>query len=310
VPDSEQLVPGAAARALLRQARRLRKSAHRLVERETAAQDDVRAAYAVLHARAVQRQLAEMPLSAVREGAGGRIRLDGLEEAGFRSVQSLRNASLQQLDAVPGIGPATAGRVQRAVRDLVTAIEGSTRVRIDLNPSDDAATRLLDALARLEMVQRASSRLGHRELDDDMTRLMAAAKPMGWRVRLFFTRRARREEAAAALGELQSRTQDAAARDLSQRLEQALVEARAAGLPREQLWRDFEQRSPEYYGVLGQVTDLGLNVVASQGFLPADLAQAVLEQPLNTEHLTVALRAYQSFGAKFVLVQGRVVLGD
>ena len=34
------------------------------------------------------------------------------------------------------------------------------------------------------------------------------------------------------------------------------------------------------------------------------------EQVLRTEALTVALRGYQSFGARFALVQRKVVLGD
>ncbi len=309
-PAADGIGPGRSARALMRAAKRLGKRAHRLADQESRAEADVRRAYAVMHERAVQRQLAELPLSSIRESAGGRLRLDGLEEAGYRSVQSLRTLTREQLDAVPGIGAATASRAQAAVRELVAAVEQSTRVRIGLDHGEGPAAELLRALARLETVQQASDRPGPSDLGAELTRLVRASRPMRGRFWLFFARPSRRERAAAALEQLQSRMQDAAGRDLAMRLDQALARARARPPSSQDLWRDFERRSPEYYAVLGTVCDLGLDRVAAQGFVPADLAQAVQEQPLDTRFLRVGLRAYQSFGARFVLIQGRVVLGD
>ena len=37
-------------------------------------------------------------------------------------------------------------------------------------------------------------------------------------------------------------------------------------------WSDFAHRAADYYGLLGQVVDLGLDVAASEGFLPAEIA--------------------------------------
>ena len=78
------------------------------------------------------------------------------------------------------------------------------------------------------------------------------------------------------------------------------------------MWRDFERRSAEYYGLLGQVVDLGRDIAASEGYLPADIVERVNAQRLDTSRLTesLRLRGYQSFGARFALVQRRVILGD
>ena len=62
--------------------------------------------------------------------------------------------------------------------------------------------------------------------------------------------------------------------------------------------------------MLGELGYLTEDEEASHGELPAGLVESVREQVLRTEALTVALRGYQSFGARFALVQRKVILGD
>src|SRR5262249_53231709 len=75
-------------------------------------------------------------------------------------------------------------------------------------------------------------------------------------------------------------------------------------------WKDFEKHSPEYYGRLGEIVDLGLDVDAGAGFLPAEIIERVDAQTLDDTFRNVSLRGYQSFGARFALVQRRVIIGD
>jgi hypothetical protein len=79
---------------------------------------------------------------------------------------------------------------------------------------------------------------------------------------------------------------------------------------RAMVWKDFEQRSAEYYGRLGEIVDLGLDVAAAEGFLPAEIVARVHDQQLDDRFRRVSLRGYQSFGARFALVQRRVIIGD
>ena len=62
--------------------------------------------------------------------------------------------------------------------------------------------------------------------------------------------------------------------------------------------------------MLGELGFLTEDEEASHGDLPPGLVESVREQVLRTEALTVALRGYQSFGARFALVQRKVILGD
>ncbi len=49
---------------------------------------------------------------------------------------------------------------------------------------------------------------------------------------------------------------------------------------------------------------------AHHGFMPERLARMVEEQPLNAAWLDVNLRGYQDFGARYALLQRRILLGD
>jgi SNF2 family DNA or RNA helicase len=76
------------------------------------------------------------------------------------------------------------------------------------------------------------------------------------------------------------------------------------------LWNDYLARPVAYNGLLIDVAELDPEREASQGFLPADIAEQVRVLPLDQSLLKASLRGYQAFGAKFALVQERVILGD
>ena len=76
------------------------------------------------------------------------------------------------------------------------------------------------------------------------------------------------------------------------------------------LWNDFLARPVTYNGLLIEVAELDPTREAGQGFLPADIAERVRVLPLDRSLMKTSLRGYQTFGAKFALVQERVILGD
>ena len=88
-------------------------------------------------------------------------------------------------------------------------------------------------------------------------------------------------------------------------LEKAEKTQRAA-----RLWSDYLARPVTYNGLLIEVGGLDPDKEAGQGFLPAEIAEQVRVFPLDQSRLKTSLRGYQAFGAKFALVQERVILGD
>ncbi|MDX3352480.1 DEAD/DEAH box helicase [Streptomyces sp. ME01-24h] len=75
-------------------------------------------------------------------------------------------------------------------------------------------------------------------------------------------------------------------------------------------WEDFIARPADYYSMLAELGFLADDAEKSHGDLPTEIVEAVRELKLDTSHLKASLRGYQSFGARFALVQRKVIIGD
>ncbi len=273
---------------------------------------EVQQRFAALRHQMLRRELAKIPVARLKDTTDGRLRLGPLEASGYGTVLDVLEASPTRLQQVPNVGPQTAMQAHAAARQIAAAVEEGLKVRIDLDPADPVSGGLVSAVHHHDRVDRALAPLRESasRLDVELSSLIAAAAPARGRVRHFFTGSRRKAEAADALSRLQHWISWADQNRTWESLDQA---ARVIKLPppsQDAVWQDFQKRSPEYYGVLGQLVDLKLDVAASEGFLPAEIVARVHEQALDDTFRRVSLRGYQSFGARFALVQRRVIIGD
>jgi superfamily II DNA or RNA helicase len=260
----------------------------------------------------VARELSTIPVSRLRDVTDGRIRLGPIESL-YSTVDQLQRVSVGQLLTIPGVGETTATQVVAAARSVARTVEEGFRLRIDLDPSDATVTNLLRATWHFDAVERDTgpARATALRAAAELDQLVTDAKPAGYgRLRSLFTSRAKKDKAQEAVDALRGWTRwadDPANHAIWTR---ALDATHAAPLTDGQAWQQFEVRSPEFYGALGQVVDLRLDVGAAQGYLPDDIVARINEQTLDTSQLDVSLRGYQAFGARFALVQRQVIIGD
>src|SRR5690606_26662775 len=230
---------------------------------------------------------------------------------GYRSVLDLLQAGPANLTAIPGVGPTTATQAIGAARQIAAAVRDGIRVRIDLDPDNQASTALLGALRRYGEVARLHSPVQQamEQLAGELAQSLPAAATATSRLRMFVAGRRKRQ---AALDALQTVRQTVAAAREGGLVESVTGILRAHGATTEPaaLWEEFAERAAEYYGLLGEIVDLGLDAHAAEGFLPEEIVAAVNQQQLDDTYRRVSLRGYQAFGARFALVQRRVMLGD
>jgi superfamily II DNA or RNA helicase len=269
-------------------------------------------AFEAVRERQVWAATEKMSIETIKDITDGRFRLNGLPAHGYFTVADVLRAGPDRLVVVPGIGEGTAAKVVGAAEQIQQAVRDAHKFRIELDPTDAETTRLLQALAVWGAVRPASD-----AFDEDASRLAedlaaegpAAVPAAASRVRRLFMGRARRATADAAVQRIRTLLDHAEVTGLLR----AAHDVRTVRVPTAtEVWRDFERRSAEYYGLLGQVVDLGGDVAAAEGYLPADIVARVNAQVLDTSRLkeSLRLRGYQSFGARFALVQRRVILGD
>ncbi|MFJ9248057.1 DEAD/DEAH box helicase [Streptomyces sp. NPDC101776] len=303
---------GGRARELCAQGTRLYDVARALRADHTRALDTVRSALEPLRAELVAQELESIPVARLKDVTEGRLRLGAVEAAGLTSVRAVHEASWYELRQLPGVGQQTADRALAAARQIARAVEETVSVRIDVDHPELRTTALVIALQRLveagPELRRALD--AATRLDERLGELLPVARPASSRLLMAVAGRRRREAALAAVAEVHELVADAGAKDVRLLIAQASTDLLRPPVSDIAAWVDFELRSAEYYSQLVEVDGKQPDLAASEGFLPAELAERVHAQPLDDTHRRVSLRGYQSFGARFALAQRRVVLGD
>ncbi|MFD6142894.1 DEAD/DEAH box helicase [Promicromonospora sp. NPDC060271] len=300
----------AAARELLEEARTRHALGSGTLTERGAAPERVRTAYRAARDARVLAELAEVPVDRIREVSTGRVRVGLVEAAGFRTVAQVLRADDEELDAIAGVGPKTARLLREAAQQIFDAVDDALTFRIEADTADPLATGLVRALHTHEQVARFFDAWGER-LDVDVPRLADLAEVgvlRGTLVKRFFAGRERNAAADSALTTLRETVDgldDSGVTDALRRLDRTLT-----GTSDAEVWRDYEARAAAYYTALGELVDLGVDVEAAEGYLPEDVVDQVSAQDLDTSLLTVSLRGYQAFGARYALVQRRTILGD
>jgi superfamily II DNA or RNA helicase len=312
VAEGIRAIAASDVRALLQRAEGTRATIEALREREGELHADVRSAYQTSHAVAVRGRLLGIPVDRLRDLSGARLPAGRLDEAGYRTVADLVDATVEDLQRIPGIGATGAERTVEAVRAIAQAAERDTGVTADMDLRGPDATALVTSLYRARAADRALERVREpaARLGEAIAGLAASAKPLSGRIRRVFMRRDRRAGAQRAVDEL-----DGLFADPRTERELARIEAANQRLhgkpPRLGTARnDFEKHSADYFSILSRIVGAGERPEAARGYLTDDLATRISEQRLDETHLRVSLRGYQAFGARFALAQRRVVLGD
>jgi SNF2-related domain len=265
-----------------------------------------------LHREVVQRVLAATPIDQLKEIGGNRLPLKRVERAGLSTVKDVLDASPATLAERAGLSPARATAVHAAAEEFTAQLAERLPHRIDLDPDNEPTTRLVVALHRLRRHGPATDRVAEpaERITQTLPPLLTGAARAGARFRRLVLTRRLRTEMHGALAQVDAVVTESERTKVKPRLTKA-----AQGLARRPpapkvAWRDFEKKSPEYYGSLEGVVDAGRDLEASRGRLPTEVAEHVERQELDDSHRRVALRGYQAFGARFALAQRRVVLGD
>ncbi|WP_033442104.1 DEAD/DEAH box helicase [Saccharothrix sp. NRRL B-16314] len=246
----------------------------------------------------VRRMLAGMPVDALKTATRDRLRLGPLVEAGIVTVLDvLRNAG--SLQSLPGVGETSARRMVGAAQTLRKTTFDEMPVRIDIANRHPETTELLDRLADWDSSRRTRGAAADLERAAELAPLGRAVGRGTTHLLVIPTRK------APADGFLES------VRIVIRRA--GLLDGSSASAARDagaDPWDDFLARPADYFAMLSELGFITEDETSTHGDLPEEIVEAVRDQALSGEHLTASLRGYQSFAARFALVQRKVVIGD
>ncbi|WP_079170106.1 DEAD/DEAH box helicase [Mangrovactinospora gilvigrisea] len=303
---------GRAERGVIAGGGRLQAAARAVREDRERAVEAVRAALTPLQEAAIARELDAIPVARLQDVTEGRVRVGSVERSGLGTVGAVLRAGPYRLRQIPGVGQQTVGRLLAAAGRLSDAVRETAAVRIDVDRPEPGTTALVKALHVLVEAGPDAGRAVDRAaaLGERLDPLLAEAAPAARRFRMLFAGRARRARVLAAVAEVGEVLAEAERAGLPGRFAQASVDLLRGPASDAAAWVDFELRSAEYYSLLAEVSVRLPDTAAAEGFLPEAIAERVRTQPLDDTHRKVSLRGYQAFGARFALVQRKVVLGD
>jgi SNF2 family DNA or RNA helicase len=250
-----------------------------------------------------------MPIARLKETTEGRVRINIVEDAGFRTVEAVLRAEPYRLQQIRGVGPETATKIVAAARQLRHALTESVRLRFDVDRRPTSHAELLSALAawreiesRIEPVRDELAALA-----PQLEKLIEAAAPTRSRMGLFFSGRDRRDVARVALNELDGLMGTESTSELAE-ISAAVLAVKPATLTG--IWDEYANDAVAFNGLLIDIGGLGPDEEQVHGRLPQELIDQISQHPLDTSLLEVALRGYQAFGARFALTQRRAIVGD
>lgn len=237
--------------------------------------------------------VAEMPVERLKDATSGQLRIAALIDAGIRNVQQVLDHK-SRIRSLPGVGETTAKRMIGAARTIWQTTLDEMPVRIDIKNRSLGTTKLLKAMRAWDAARSIRSATADLAAADAVRPLLQSLDSKASHVALV--------PQARSVAELRTAL--------------AAVERRGAMLKGEDdtaggdPWDDFIARPADYYAMLAELGFLADDTEKSHGDLPTEIVEAVRELKLDTSHLKVSLRGYQSFGARFAIVQRKVIIGD
>jgi superfamily II DNA or RNA helicase len=240
------------------------------------------------------RAVAEMPIDRLKDATRERIRVAPLNDAGFKTVMEVLTHG-SRLASLEGIGVTTAHRIRGAAQTIWQATYEDMPVRIDVQNPSKETRELVRSLVAWEASRRVKMS------KSDLSRVLA------------FT------QLAGVLGSNTAQvvvgTHAAERSPIIEAIDSLAELARAISTPTlasspVQPWDDFLGRPADFFAMLNELGFLTESEEAVNGGLPDEIVAAVRAFEMDTRHLHVSLRGYQAFGAKFALVQKKVIIGD
>ena len=236
------------------------------------------------------------------------IRVSALMDAGFKTLEDIYRADDKDLAAVDGIGEGQIASIRRITAEFIRNMSAYMPVRID--PADPEGGNT-DLMYQTALLRRCGAI--RRDAGDAPEKFLAFQREVLSRIRIrsslrwFFSGREKKESTLRAFHDMRECLVSPA---FARIRHLADLYTEALSLTGEEAARDFESGSADFYAVIEECSLVKGAGERVYGSVPEKLAAEIDESPLDLSDFRGTLRAYQAFGARYILHQKKVLLGD
>ena len=280
-----------------------------IASQERLQQDAAEAAMKTLSEKALGDILRGMDVENINRDKLG-LRVASLRAAGIENMEQLCALSADQINEIKGIGDEASWLIYTIAGRIRRETETGLKIRVSLDDRSDAATALLLAskAARETSDTVRQAKAIYNEYHESVLAACFSAKSAAGVVRWLFLPEQKKQEAVDAALYLYSLLTG----EYAERVKAATDAYDARKIPdADSIWEDFQRNSAAYYAQLDRFGQaLSTRIDNSYSGLPEELVRQVEMEPLYLDGLHASLRVYQEFGVRYILRQGKVLLGD
>lgn len=274
---------------------------------EEGSKEAINRAAANLKLKLARENLSTIPVSELSNAKAG-IRVAALEKAGFQNLYQLSGRSETALSMINGIGEAQAKAIRQTIDLFLQRMAETSQVRIDADSKDPETWNLVFELYKYmkkSLVYKDVAGLNTR-YHDFLTSAFSEIKVNNSLRWLFSSAKAKESTITGyeALIIACNNNYPNLAENLIYQYETLKLITIADAK------REFINNSAPFYALLDSLNVSSVKISSVYKDIPANLANEIEAQELDTSYLNVTLRKYQIFGAKYAIHQENSLLGD
>lgn len=252
--------------------------------------------------------LRDIPIDEINRNKRG-FRIKSLKNGGYQTIADIAPASVHAIASVHGISEDTADSIKIIVNHIVAKARQGIKIRLSIDNRSKEATNLVLALSQYRrslLVSKECNRL----LTENEQKVRYAVRDLNSSsgiLKWLFSSKARREKSVEAFNMLSTLVDGNYGHESEAQF--AILDEidRSQG---SEAWQEFSASSVRFFNDLEDICPGLLGNDDSMYGLPEDLAREIQEECFFSDGLLCKLRRYQEWGVKYVLHQGRILLGD
>lgn len=237
------------------------------------------------------------------------IRVSALKNAGYNTIASLVSLSARMISNIRGIGDQTAYMIRERVNAFAENEKKSIKIKLSVDNKQEDYTKLVDSIYKYKESKQYSNNCSSiynyyfLQVQDNLNDIKPALNGFKW----FFTSKKKKENATAAYDNLNALLKG----DYLRKTNEVILKLNEiSSVNTSVCWADFSANPISYNKIIEEIAPEVMGSNDQYYGLPEGLAQEIEDECFFPDGLLCELRKYQEIGVKYILHQGKVLLGD
>ena len=251
--------------------------------------------------------LVSIPVEELRNSKAG-IRVAALTKAGYHTLYDLHSAQNWQIRSVEGIGDKQVAAIRSIIGEFLNRLGSRAHLRLTTDEDDRLSRALILQMAKYRQCAAVCKEaepivdIVHNFIEETTAQVLIRN-----RFKWIFSRKQTKDWTVRAVGKLLEYVRSPQYERVTNLIRAFHI---AQNLSEKEALDDFKKNGASYYALIERLTGSGAQKNLIYSSIPEQLAEQIDSFELNLREFSGDLRAYQTFGARYILSMGRVLLGD